>query len=582
MNKFSAALLLLLLCLLLCFPALGDADGFCDPVPESLAPLLEADARDCVCFLAPDGTQRAFLILDEGWSLQGYTLRAGQWIRETDSTPLEGYLDVYFTRHQPGQPRPDGSAYADAQGFDIVSRQGPWESFHWSGEYYTLCGWGDPDRYDGAVTVDGTVLRYFPSGSRRVEYEADTGDALTLYSWTGSFDSLPAAPEEARKRAAILPSAIENDFPGYTLASYEGYSSGTEADAVFAQVKGAVLCVIQARYDAEKGRTEAYSLMEIPLSARLRDVPAETLWRDRYTLFAQPDALDEKQIHLPGRAARLHVQREQLVLLVEDGESRRVAVVSRDAGGAYQVSLSPALPEGSGLDDFHAGENEIYLYLNHQQAEAGYRKQADGEWRLSWVMGDVNYSVCWWGVQRDWYEDWLIGDLPNADLFTADFSALPRTEAELRQAVNSNGWAAVSNPNPNDRLHLRQKPAKSADSLGKFYNGTPVRVLETRGDWCRVTVGNGGPEGWMMKKYLAFSANASRVERAFPQLFLKEELEGRKLTVWLDGTKRTSQPLNRDEAWDIMGVLDGLYILVGQSTGSVIYAPMDWFWEGNG
>ena len=83
MNKFSAALLLLLLCLLLCSPALGDADGFCDPVPESLTPLLESAARDCVCFLAPDGTQRAFLILDEGWSLQGYTLRAGQWIRET-------------------------------------------------------------------------------------------------------------------------------------------------------------------------------------------------------------------------------------------------------------------------------------------------------------------------------------------------------------------------------------------------------------------------------------------------------------------------------------------------------------------
>ena len=86
----------------------------------------------------------------------------------------------------------------------------------------------------------------------------------------------------------------------------------------------------------------------------------------------------------------------------------------------------------------------------------------------------------------------------------------------------------------------------------------------------------------MMKKYLAFSQNASRVDRAFPQLWLKEEWEGREAPAWADSAKKTHKVLNRDETWEIMGVINDLYILVGQSSGSVVYAPMDWFWEGNG
>lgn len=587
MKRWMIALSLLLLSLLFSNPALADANGFCDPVPESISPLLESEPQDCVLFSAPDGTTRVFLILDGGWSLKGYVLKDGQWIQDTDTTPMEGYLDVYFARHQAGQLRPDGSAYMDGQGFVIVSESGPRQSYHWNGEYYTLCGWRDPARYAGTVLIDGTVLRYFPEGSQKPEYTVDTGDELTLYGWTWSFEDLPATPEEARMRAAILPEAIRNDFPGYELASYELYNSGTEADAVFAQLAedkekgGFLLRVTKAQYTCGKGRTHTAALMDIPLSDRLKDTPAETLWKEMHTLFTQPDALDETKVPLPGRIVDLHPQKEQLVLIVEDeGANRRAAIVSRDANRDYHVRLSSVLPEGTSLDDFHAGENEIYLQFQHQMWMAGYVKQADGVWGLSWVMGDIDYTVTWYGVQ--WDDQRLIGSLEGSDLFTADFSAIPRTEEALKKALDSAGWAAVNNPNPKDRLHLRVKPDKNADSLGKFYNGTPLRILKIKGDWCRVAIGRDGLEGWMMKQYLAFSQTASAVIPAFPDLFLREEYEGLDVTAWADSAKKTPKTIPRGEGWEIMGVMNDMYILVSKSSGCVIYVPMDWFWEGNG
>ena len=587
MKKWLIALSVLLLPLLLLSSALADTNGFCDPVPESLSPLLDSEPQDCVVFSAPDGTTRVFLILDGGWSLKGYVLKDGQWIQDTDTAPMDGYLDVYFARHQAGQLRPDGSAYMDDQGFDVVSKSGPYQSYHWSGEYYTLCGWHDPTRYNGAAVIEGTVIRYFPKGSVTPEYTIDTKDELTLYCWTWAFEDLPATPEEARKRAAILPDAIRNDFPGYHLSSYEQYNSGTEADAVFAQVSedkekgGFLLRVTKTQYTCEQGRIHTTALMDIPLSDRLKDTPAEALWKDMYTLFTQPDALDADKVPLPGRIVDLHPQKEQLVLAVEDEKlDRRVAVVSQDENRDYHTALSPVLPKGTTLDDFHAGENEIILYLGGDSFIIGYVKQADGTWRLNWVMSETDYAVYWWGVK--WDDHRLIGVLKGSDLFTADFSAIPRTEEALKKNLDAAGWAAVNNPSPKDRLHLCVKPDKNADSLGKFYNGTPVRILETKGDWCRVAIGLDGLEGWMMKQYLAFSQNANAVKPAFPDLFLREEFEDRDVTAWADSAKKVPKLLSCGEEWEIIGVKDDLYILVSQSSGAVVYAPMDWFWEGNG
>ncbi len=79
--------------------------------------------------------------------------------------------------------------------------------------------------------------------------------------------------------------------------------------------------------------------------------------------------------------------------------------------------------------------------------------------------------------------------------------------------------AVISNPNPADRLNLRSLPAKDGASLGKYYNGVEVEVLEhTSADWVKVRIGTdpGSAEGYMMTQYLAFGAAKAAVKSAIP------------------------------------------------------------------
>jgi phosphate transport system substrate-binding protein len=92
----------------------------------------------------------------------------------------------------------------------------------------------------------------------------------------------------------------------------------------------------------------------------------------------------------------------------------------------------------------------------------------------------------------------------------------PSVEAESYANVTDvSGYtrAVVNNPNPADRLNLRVNPNTSAESLGRFYNGVQVDILETNADdsWARVRIGNepGVAEGWMLLKYLDLDAHSA-------------------------------------------------------------------------
>mgnify|MGYP000041902695 CR=1 FL=1 len=73
-------------------------------------------------------------------------------------------------------------------------------------------------------------------------------------------------------------------------------------------------------------------------------------------------------------------------------------------------------------------------------------------------------------------------------------------------ADGGNAYAVVHNPDAADRLNLRAAPNKEAESLGKYYNGVGVQILEELNNgWVRVRIGNRGvAEGDMMKAYLQY------------------------------------------------------------------------------
>lgn len=51
-----------------------------------------------------------------------------------------------------------------------------------------------------------------------------------------------------------------------------------------------------------------------------------------------------------------------------------------------------------------------------------------------------------------------------------------------------------------DRVHLRAEPFISSDSMGLYYTGTDVIVIEYQGDWAWVMVGD--EDGYIMREYL--------------------------------------------------------------------------------
>ena len=68
-------------------------------------------------------------------------------------------------------------------------------------------------------------------------------------------------------------------------------------------------------------------------------------------------------------------------------------------------------------------------------------------------------------------------------------------------------YRMVANPDPADRLNLRAAPSREADSLGKYFSGVLVEVIEDDGgDWLRVRIGT--TEGYMMRRYLSNAVTA--------------------------------------------------------------------------
>jgi SH3-like domain-containing protein len=176
----------------------------------------------------------------------------------------------------------------------------------------------------------------------------------------------------------------------------------------------------------------------------------------------------------------------------------------------------------------------------------------------------------------------LVGTHPWRDLFSLDVTQLPGNTEEAIAGLDREGWAVVNNPDPADRLHLRAGPETSAESLGKFYNRTPVRVLERRDGWARVRIGaDGRLEGWMMEKFLAFGSAMDAVASASPNLTLREEYAANNPIFASPDMRETTGVYYGYGMWIAGAVGDELYIML-DTEGNTGFLPQSWFWAGNG
>lgn len=276
-----------------------------------------------------------------------------------------------------------------------------------------------------------------------------------------------------------------------------------------------------------------------------------------------------------------------LELLAEkDGALRLITCVC--INGEKITNISSVLPEGT-----HYGwENFGDCVTINQRVAAAVRPYANGVWGVdyTWPMGEGEELF----FGRNWVSDsnmpgrgvFYVGDNPWSDVSAVRWDTLPATMEEALEHIDPGRWAAVNNPNPADRLHLREKADRGSRSFGKYYNGTPVEVLQKGETWTRVRIQ--GRTGWMMTRYLAFGKDAWKVKNAFPDLFFAEH--GTCFPVWQEIDDQAGQisaggdwTAEESENFCIIGLLgDEWYHVWFTDLDVGGYMRQSDFWPGNG
>lgn len=601
MRKKLLFLIILATAMCIAAPAMAD---YCDKMPQIVIDELKEEGHQDLSVIAdyievflPDGTKIGFSITTGGF-MDGYRFEGDGFRYYLQTYPVDGLWNIAFRRHDTTTLRPDGSYYPDESGFDLVNRNnGDYIAYHYDGEYISVCGWRKASDYLGHVILDGHQLSYYPDGTKAAEAVFTLDDDLV--TWIGDFDKLPSTPETLREVLAITETHIAHLFPGYTLRSHRLYNFGYDAEAIYSKIEGGCLYTKRVVFSAGNDDMNVTDAIPVPLSAtllkRLETEPLNELisTHGNSDLFLVEDAIDLNRVPVPGVIVELDVQTNALILLTEDDTGTRYLHIATKNDTGYDVQSTAQLPAGTGLDLIHSGDGEIYLDWAEEISgevryrSAGFTRRSDGKWALQWVMNgatDANdYTVRYCGVCFEYTpgstDGLCIGYLPSSFLPECDLSALPTSMEQAIAAVDRSGWAKVNNLAHEEQLHLRKEPNIYAPSLGEFYNGAPVRVIKEQNGWCQVEIGTDGRlVGWMMKKHLAFGDQMDAVSCAFPQLTLREEYEDKSMYANMVMEKEVSV---NGPLW-ITGVAgENLYVIVTEY-GQTAYAPMEWFWEGNG
>lgn len=168
-----------------------------------------------------------------------------------------------------------------------------------------------------------------------------------------------------------------------------------------------------------------------------------------------------------------------------------------------------------------SGYMDMQYLSAEDQASAMPASESEGQGTMLYALPDVQSSsqqlnaytqLCIMGFQGAWCHVY-VPSLDTTGFVHASLDTLMKENA----VVLSYAW--VNNPNSADRLNLRQRPSTSAPSLGKYYNGVQVDILELAKDgWVKVRIGELAT-GYMQAKYLS----AYKVAATFPSVHNLQE-----------------------------------------------------------
>ena len=595
-NRPWFILLGLLLCLFIA-PCPAKADAF-ETLPAEVQQLFlseysQEDVADTLTFSLANGQTCGLLLSKGGW-VNGFFPHEGGYAQLWSfSIDYLNNAGLRFVRHDALSVQPDGTPYPSGIGFDVINDEGARLTFCYleSAQAFECTGYrrekSDYDVQVAPIDEEMATLSFYQGGRACGQFRVSRSIFTFFRMW-----ALPSRPEEAQRLSTVSREALAARQEGYTLRWYssDGVLEDTMVETAYSKVENGFLTVRWVKYQAGGAIISELTSFPIPLSKefqqRLEAEPFDQLISLGYSSeFSTDDFLDPSLLPVSGKILQNHLQSEVLLLLTEDETGKRLIEITQDENGVYAIRRSPVLPSDIWLDTFHAGESDLLLDWNQQDHQAGFRRTFNGQWRLSWLTcyGESEDLNCSFGLNTCTLMDtdtMKVGTLPF-DLFADELTALPSTLEELNARLDRTDLAVVCNPDPNDRLHLRTKPSREANSLGKFWNGTPVQVLGERDGWCQVEIGTDGRlTGWMLKKYLVTGEKMDQVTPCFSQQILREDEAETKTPIYTDLT--LTEQYCTHSSWHLMGVVnDWLYVVVTDE-GETGYAPIEWFFDGNG
>lgn len=226
-------------------------------------------------------------------------------------------------------------------------------------------------------------------------------------------------------------------------------------------------------------------------------------------------AFDTALVNNPNPADRLNLRAEPsqsalslgryyngtsvVVLEQLDDQWVKVRIGSRAPLEGYMDAAYLTCGEALNVMPRYISGSSAWELFRQPSAQGAYDMYGYGQ--AVWLMG---FTDQWWHVLVAGQDDTVDGFVPAGSL-------------------DEPYHAVVNNPNPGDRLHLREEPSQGAKSLGKYYNGVAVTVYRIEGDgaWAYVEIPGAKQMGYMDMRYLAFGTDAAKVKSAKPSRFVK-------------------------------------------------------------
>ena len=225
-----------------------------------------------------------------------------------------------------------------------------------------------------------------------------------------------------------------------------------------------------------------------------------------------------------------YLQDDETVIFVgRKAEGTLVLLCGADEGeDGWEWVESTPLPEGTRLGDENITD-AVNMNAWRGGAAVGVRRMEKGRWGIHYVNSyDFFVGPDWVGMYGAETDAQFFGTHAWGDITTIDWSTLPPEEYTGKETkeekdkrisayVDRSNWATPAHSAPDKTTELLSEKGNEDSLLGRFYDGTPLYVMEREEEWTKVKIGHGKEvgvmTGWMRTEDLVFGDNTLHVER---------------------------------------------------------------------